>query len=146
SPDSCLHEDQIEKLISECAQVTVRAITKIYAKYTPERRGPWCWSPLRAQGHAGAALGAHTPAVAPELFPTELNRRVGALGLTLDLVGKVLPELVVERVGQGSPRLVLENRQSAHDGVVGGLHGHVPELEVVPVSQVAHLRGGVIGQ
>src|SRR5690606_924534 len=41
-------EDQIEKLISECAQVTVRAITKIYAKYTPERRGPWCWSPLRA--------------------------------------------------------------------------------------------------
>src|SRR5690606_2688472 len=41
SPDSCLHEDQIEKLISECAQVTVRAITKIYAKYTPrseERR------------------------------------------------------------------------------------------------------------
>src|SRR5690606_26815540 len=123
SPDSCLYEDQIEKLISECAQVTVRAITKIYAKYTPERRGPWCWSPLRAQGHAGAALGAHTPAVAPELFPTELNRRVGALGLTLDLVGKVLPELVVERVGQGSPRLVLENRQFVHDGVVGGLHG-----------------------
>src|SRR5690606_1507558 len=50
SPDSCLYEDQIEKLISECAQVTVRAITKIYAKYTPERRGPWCRSEERRVG------------------------------------------------------------------------------------------------
>src|SRR5690606_7626776 len=115
---AAFYEDQIEKLISECAQVTVRAVTKIYAKYTPERRGSWCWSPLRAQGHAGAALGADPTAVAPELFPTELNRRVGALGLPLDFVVKVLPEFVVERVGQGSPRLVLENSQFVHDGVV----------------------------
>src|SRR5690606_6049612 len=38
SPDRCLYEDQIEKLISECAQVTVRAITSLGPVYARETR------------------------------------------------------------------------------------------------------------